>query len=105
MKMYEGFDIWAFLAGLPTGLLICGIVFYFVRKKNMKERVYDERYKNLHRHAKSISWHVTAVAIFIAWLITMIVEGPKLAFFLLTFLWVTHMISWIIGAAVASKHH
>ncbi len=42
--MYEGFDIWIFLSGLPLGLAIFGIVYFFVRKKAKKERLYDERY-------------------------------------------------------------
>jgi len=103
--MYEGFDIWAFMAGLPLGLVIAGIVYYFVWRKGKKERLFDERYKNIHRHAKSISWMVTSVAILIAWTIVMIVEGAKLAFFIMTALWTIHMLSWAIGAAIASKNH
>ncbi|WP_252504104.1 hypothetical protein [Sporosarcina sp. Marseille-Q4943] len=103
--MYEGFDIWAFLAGLPLGLVIWGIVHYFTWKKGKKERLFDERYKNLHRHARSISWKVMTVAILIAWFIVMIVEGAKLAFFILTALWFIHMLSWVVGAAIVNKHH
>ncbi len=105
MSMYEGFDIWAFLVGLPLGLVIWAIVWFFVRKKGMKERIFDERYANLHRHARSISWKVMTGAILIAWIIVMIVEGAKLAFFILTALWVIHMLSWAIGAAIVNKHH
>lgn len=103
--MYEGFDIWAFLAGLPLGLVIWGIVYYFVRRKGKKERLFDERYTNLHRHARSISWKIMTVAILLAWVIVMIVEGAKLAFFILTGLWVIHMLSWMVGAAIVNKHH
>jgi len=103
--MHQEFDIWAFMAGLPLGLVIAGIVYYFVWKKGKKERLFDERYKNIHRHARSISWKVMTVAILIAWTIVMIVEGAKLAFFIMTALWVIHMLSWAIGAAIASKNH
>lgn len=103
--MYEGFDIWAFLAGLPLGLVTFGIVYYFFRKKAKRERIFDERYKAIHRHGRAISWMVMTVAILVAWIIVMIVEGAKLAFFIMSALWVIHMMSWAIGAAIASKQH
>lgn len=103
--MYEGFDFWTFMAGLPLGLAIWGVVYYFVRKKGKKERLFDERYKNIHRQARASSWMVMTGAILIAWIIVMVVEGAKLAFFIMTALWVIHMMSWAIGAAIASKEH
>lgn len=103
--MYEGFDIWAFLSGLPLGLAIAGIIFYFSRRKGKKERRFDERYTNIHRQARSISWGATTVAILIAWAVVMVVEGPKLAFFILAAIWVIHMISYGIGAAIANKQN
>jgi hypothetical protein len=103
--MYEGFDIWIFLSGLPLGLAIFGVVYFFVHRKAKKERLYDERYTAVHRHARAISWKVMTVAILVAWAIVIIVEGPKLAFFIMSALWVIHMLSWAVGAAIASKHH
>ena len=38
MNMYEGFDIWAFLVGLPLALVIVAIVLLITRKKAKKER-------------------------------------------------------------------
>lgn len=101
--MYEGFDIWAFLVGLPLALVIVSIVLLISRRKGKKERLFDERYTSIHKHARSISWGVTAVAILIAWMIVMIVEGPRLAFFILTGIWVTHMMSYLIGTVIASR--
>ena len=103
--MYEGFDFWTFMTGLPLGLTVWAIVYYFVRKKGKRERLFDERYKNIHRHARAFSWMVMTFAILIAWIIVMIVEGPKLAFFIMSALWAIHMMSWAIGAAIASKNH
>ncbi|WOV86576.1 hypothetical protein QWT69_11735 [Sporosarcina oncorhynchi] len=103
--MYEGFNIWTFLSGLPLGLAIWAIVYYFVWKKGKQERLFDERYRNIHRHARAISWKVMTGAILIAWVIVMIVEGPGLAFFVLTALWVTHMMSWLFGAMIANREH
>ncbi|MBO0588961.1 hypothetical protein [Sporosarcina sp. E16_8] len=101
--MYEGFEIWSFLVGLPLALVIVSIVLLINRKIGKKERLFDERYKRIHQQARSISWGVTAAAILIAWMIVMIVEGPRLAFFILTGIWVTHMMSYLIGAVIASS--
>ncbi|WJY27697.1 MULTISPECIES: LPXTG cell wall anchor domain-containing protein [Sporosarcina] len=103
--MYDNFNIWTFLAGLPLGLLIAGAVWLLTRRKLKKERAFDERYRTIHRHARSISWMATTAAVLAAWMIVLIVQGPKLAFFLLTGIWVVHMLSYMIGAAVASSQN
>ncbi|CAM3178664.1 hypothetical protein FITA111629_08155 [Filibacter tadaridae] len=101
--MYEGFDIWTFLVGLPLALVIISIVMVVNWKKGKKERWFDERYKRIHQHARSISWGVTTAAILISWIIVIIIEGPHLAFFIITGIWVAHMVSYAIGAAIASS--
>src|SRR4051794_30717634 len=103
MNMYEGFSIWTFLPGLPLGLLIASIVLFISWKKGKKERLFDERYTTIQQHARSISWGVTTAAILIAWTIVIIVEGPGLAFFIMSGIWVTHMLSYAIGTAIASS--
>jgi hypothetical protein len=101
--MYEEFDWLAFILGLPTGLAIAGVVIYFNWRKGKKERRFDERYTRIHQHARSFSWIVTYFAIIIAWFIVILVEGVSLSFFIVTGLWVAHMISYVIGAAIASR--
>ena len=103
MRMYEGFSIWLFLAGLPLGLLITSIILFISWRKGKKRRLFDERYTTIHQHARSISWGVTTAAILIAWTVVIIVEGPGLAFFIMTGIWVAHMSSYVIGAAIASS--
>lgn len=103
--MYENFDMWTFLAGLPLGLLIAGVISLLMRRKLKKERAFDERYRAIHRQARSISWMATTAAVLAAWMIVLIVQGPKLAFFLMTGIWAVHMLSYVIGAAVASKQN
>lgn len=103
--MYEGFDIWVFLAGLPLGLIIVSIVMFIFFKRGKRDRIFDERYKRIHQHARSISWVVTTAAILIAWMIVILIEGPSLAFFILTGIWVTHMMSYLIGALIANKNN
>lgn len=102
--MYEGFNIWGLL-GLPLGIAISAVVLYFSWRKGKKERRFDERYTTVHQQAKSISWGATTITIFVVWMIVIVVEGPGLTFFLLTGLWVVHMLSYIIGATVASKNN
>lgn len=100
--MYEAFDIWSFLLGFPLALVITIVVLYMSWRKGRKERRFDERYKLIHTQAKSISWGVTTATILLGWMIVMIVDGPKLAFFIFMGIWVAHMLSYLIGTAVAS---
>ena len=102
MSMYEGFNIWGFL-GLPLGLTVTVVVLFFSWRKGKKERRFDERYTRIHQHARSISWAATTGAILVGWMIVIIVEGPQLAFFILAGIWAVHMLSYAIGAAVASS--
>ncbi|MFS0577234.1 hypothetical protein AB1K83_16485 [Sporosarcina sp. 179-K 3D1 HS] len=101
--MNESFDIWSFMAGLPLGLLIASIVMFISWRKGKKERRFDERYTRIHEQARSFSWRVTTVTILIVWGIIIAVEGPRLAFFLMSGLWVVHMLSYAIGAALAGR--
>lgn len=101
--MYEGFSIWSFLSGLPLGLLIAGIIFYFSWRKGKKERRYDERYTRIHEQARSISWIVTYFTILILWAFVLIMEKPGLAFFVLTGLYVIQMVSYVIGSIIATR--
>lgn len=103
--MFEGFHVWTFLLGLPLGLLITAIILFFNWKRGKKERRFDERYAQMHQYARSLSWGVTTVTILLMWMIVIIVEGPGLAFFIITGVWVIHMTSYIIGAAIASKRY
>lgn len=103
--MYENFDWLAFLLGLPLALLIVAIVLPLQRRALKKQRVLDERYVTIHTQGRSFAWVVTAVAIALAWLVVLLIEPIGTAFFVLTFLWVVHFTSWLIGAAIASKRN
>lgn len=103
MSVYEDFNIWSFLAGLPLGLTIAGIVLYVSWRKGKKERRFDERYKVIHQFAKSFSWRVTTFAILVGWTIVIVIEGPSLAFFIFMGIWIVHMVSYVIGTVVGSK--
>ena len=101
--MYEKFDLLTFLIGLPLAIVIIGIVFMINRKIGKKKRWFDERYKRIHEKARSYSWVATTIAILVVWMIVIVIEGPGLTFFLLTGLWVVHMLSYTIGAFVANQ--
>lgn len=71
-------------------------------KKGKKERWFDERSTRIQRNARSFSWSVTTVVIILSWILVMILERPSLAFFIITAIWVAHMLSYGIGALIES---
>ena len=105
--MYENFNSPYFLLGLAAGIvfgLIVGyFVWYFVVKKGKKERRFDERYKRIQEQAKSFAFGIMLLAILIAWSLVYIFEGPSLAFFLFTALYVIGMVSYGVTAAIMEK--
>ncbi|MFJ7971925.1 DUF3796 domain-containing protein [Psychrobacillus sp. NPDC096389] len=101
--MYENFDLLSFLLGLPLAILIMAIVFLVMRSVGKKRRWFDERYMKIHEKARSLSWTVTTITILIVWLIVIFMEGPGLAFFLMTAIWVIHMLSYGIGSLIANR--
>lgn len=101
--LYENFDLASFILGLPMAVVITGIVFLIMRKVGKKKRWFDERYIRIHEKARSLSWIVTTITILIVWMLIIAIEGPGLAFFLMTGIWVVHMISYGIGAFMADK--
>ena len=103
--MYEGFDIWMFLAGFPLAIAIALVLIFIGWRKGKKKCLFDERYTRIHQHARSISWIATTFTILIAWVIVIIVEGPRLAFFLLAGIWIVHMLSYSVGGAIANRRN
>ena len=101
--MFEEFDLLTFLIGLPLAIVIMSIVFIIKRKIGKKKRWFDERYNRIHEKARSYSWLATTVTILVVWMIIIVVEGPGLSFFLLTGLWLVHMLSYTIGAFIANQ--
>ena len=102
--MSEKFDIVLGLSGFIMGFLFIAIVFYFNKKHGMKKRIFDERYRQVHNTARSKAWIISTFCIAGAWMTAMIVEGAGFSFFLLTFVYVAHMIAYLISAIVANKN-
>lgn len=103
--MYENFNLFSFLLGLPLAIVITIIILFTNRRIGKKKRWFDERYTKIHENARSVSWIVTTITLLVVWMIIIILEGPGLSFFLITGIWVIHMASYAIGAAVASKNY
>ncbi|WP_075619911.1 DUF3796 domain-containing protein [Paenisporosarcina indica] len=101
--MSESFDYLSGLSGFLVGFFTIAIVFYFVKKNGKKKRLFDERYHQIHNKARSIAWGISTLCIAGAWITAMIIEGAGFSFFLLTFVYVAHMIAYVIGGIIAEK--
>lgn len=101
--MYEKFDLLSFLIGLPLAIVMTSAILLIFWRIGKKKRWFDERYNRIHEKARSYSWVATTVAILIVWMVVTVMEGPGLSFFLLTGLWVVHMVSYSIGAFIANQ--
>lgn len=96
-------DYLAFFTGLPLGIAVCLIVLLIAWRVGRKRRWFDERSRKVNEKAMSISWIATTIGILVVWLIIIFIEGPGLAFWLMTSLWVIHIISFGIGSTVANR--
>lgn len=97
------FDWVAGLSGLLLGSLIATVVLYINYRIGKKQRRFDERYEQIHNKGRSIAWVATVFAILVGWGVVIVMEGASLAFFIITFIYIVSMISYIIGAAYASN--
>lgn len=101
--MAEDFDIVSGLSGFIVGFLTIAIAIYLMKKNGKKKRLFDERYHQVHNKARSIAWGVSTFCIACAWITAMIVEGAGFSFFLLTFVYVAHMIAYLISALIVEN--
>lgn len=91
------------LSGFIVGFGLVLILFLYQQKKGKKEHRFDERYETVHAKARSISWALLIVATFIMIIGSLIYEGPKLAFILLTALYALIFISYGIAVVIFNK--
>ncbi|MET0787359.1 MAG: DUF3796 domain-containing protein [Paenisporosarcina sp.] len=101
--MLEGQNLVTALSGYFISFITIWIVFHFVRKSGKKKRLFDERYHQVQNKARSLAWVISTFCIVAAWMASLIVEGPGFSFFLLTFVYVAHMIAFAIGGIIAEK--
>lgn len=96
-------DYLEFFTGLPLAIGICLIILLIVWRVGKKRRWFDERSKKVNQKAMSFSWIATTIGILVVWLIVIFIEGPGLAFWLMTSLWVIHMLSFGVGTMIANR--
>ena len=103
--MREFTDLVAGLSGFFVGIITILIIFYFFKKNGKKKRLFDERYHQVQSNARSTAWIISTYCIVIAWIVAIIVEGPSFSFFLITFIYVAHMIAYLIGGIRAEQKY
>ena len=101
--MDKELNLVAFFSGLPLGIIFTLLILLILWRYGKKRRWFDERSKRVHEHAMSISWIATTGGILLIWSIIILYEGPGLAFWLMTALWVIHIGSFGIGTAFANR--
>ncbi|RNF38934.1 hypothetical protein [Planococcus salinus] len=91
--------------GLVLGVL-SGLVAYLIARRNMKKkRQLDERFENIHVHARSSAWVATSALIVIAWAVIILVEGASFAFFVMSFLYIAHCVAYGVTSLQQAKQH
>lgn len=91
------------LVGFIVGFSTFAIFFYINYRIGKKQRRFDERYQQVQKHARSLAWGISTILLVSAWTITYFVEGLGFSFFLLTFVYVSHLIAYVISAYIADK--
>ncbi|MFC7685687.1 hypothetical protein [Ureibacillus sp. GCM10028918] len=76
--------------------------FYLPRRMMKKKKQYDERLVINDHLARSYSWMGSLGIIFIVWFLSLVVFHSLIAFWLITVIYVGHMLSYAIGAAIAN---
>jgi len=76
--------------------------FYFPRRYLKKKKQYDERFVLVDHLARSYSWMGSLGVIFIVWFLSLVVFKSMIAFWLITVIYVGHMVSYAVGTAIAN---
>lgn len=91
------------LSGLILGVISYLIINYFVREKQKKKRVFDERYQYIHHRAKAKVWDINWIALIIIWGFVILYDGIGFAFFLMTGIYILHCLLYLFTAAYFSS--
>ena len=91
-----------FWSGLAV---VTGAILYINYRMLKKRKIVDERFQTIHTKGRSYGWMGSTAIIFIVWFLSLVVFESLLAFWLITAIWVGHMLSYLIGAAVAQSEN
>ncbi len=70
------------VAGFFTGAGVSLLLLYLYFRKGKKERRFDERYQQVHSLARNVSWSLTLLTLTAMWITLLLLDGPRLAFYL-----------------------
>lgn len=93
----------ASLSGFFTGFGLVTLLAIYLWRKGKKERRFDERYETIRGKARTFSWGITIIVIFMMFLGAIIYEGFKLAALLLGILYAVILLTYWLSAFVLNK--
>ena len=94
----------ALLFWIVLGVFIVS-TFYLTRRMMKKKKQYDERFVLNDHLARSYSWMGSLGVIFVVWFLSLFVFHSLIAFWLITVIYVGHMVSYTIGAVIANSRN
>ncbi|RUL54230.1 hypothetical protein [Lysinibacillus antri] len=90
---------WLFLATIIVS------AFYFPRRIMKKKKQYDERFVYNDHLSRSYGWIGSLGVIFVAWFLSLVIFHSMIAFWLISAIYVGHMVSYMIGSAIANSRN
>lgn len=98
-KFYVQVIFWSFLAVILT------LSFYLPHRYLKKKKQLDERIVYITHVARSYAWMGSLVVIFFVWFLSLAVFKSLLAFWLISAIYIGHMVFYMIGSFYANQKH
>ncbi|WJY27698.1 hypothetical protein [Sporosarcina trichiuri] len=91
------------IAGFFTGAGVSLLLLYLYFRKGKKYRRFDERYERIHTLARNVSWSLTLVTLTAMWITLLLMEGPKLAFYLVLSAYIVLLLSYMSSVFILNR--